>query len=192
MADLVVLASGSGSNFQAIVERVRTTRHRVSALITNTPDAYAIRRAESLGVPWIVVDYAAGRSEAEARLLDVLTSFRPALIALAGFMKVLPPPIVDAFAPSIYNIHPSLLPDFAGLHAIERSWESDVPRLGITIHHVDAGVDTGTVIEQHSFARDEVPSLAEAEARIHALEHSHYPRVLCEALDRLDDSRSAM
>ncbi len=192
MAELVVLASGSGSNFQAIVERVRTTRHRVSALITNTPDAYAIRRAESLGVASIVVDYASGRSAAESQLLDLLTTLDPDLIALAGFMKVLPPPIVDAFAPAIYNIHPSLLPDFPGLNAIERSWKSDASRLGITIHYVDAGVDTGTVIEQHSFAREEASSLEEAEAQIHALEHSHYPRVLCEALDRLDDRRSAM
>ncbi|TVQ24126.1 MAG: phosphoribosylglycinamide formyltransferase [Spirochaetaceae bacterium] len=192
MAELVVLASGSGSNFEAIARRVRTTHHRLTALITNTPDAYAIRRAESIGVPWIVVDYASGRSAAEAQLLDLLTTLDPDLIALAGFMKVLPPPIVDAFASAIYNIHPSLLPDFAGLNAIERSWNSGASRLGITIHYVDAGIDTGTVIEQHSFAREEVSSLEEAEARIHALEHSHYPRVLCEALDRPGDRRSAM
>jgi len=184
VADFVVLASGSGTNFDAIAGYEPLSAHRLLALVTDNPDAYALRRAERRGIASIVVNYGAGRRDAETRLGRVLDSLSPDLIVLAGFMKVLPGTLVDRFAGRIVNIHPSMLPDFPGLHAIERSYADPDARMGISIHVVDHGVDTGALVEQHEAARDGAESLAEMEERIHALEHEHYPRVVAALLAR--------
>ncbi|MFW5686041.1 MAG: phosphoribosylglycinamide formyltransferase, partial [Spirochaetota bacterium] len=176
MAEFVVLASGSGTNFEAIAQAFRGSDHNLQALITDNPSAYALVRAENLGVPSIVVDYGAGRAAAEKRLLGVLTTLCPDLVVLAGFMKILPSPIVSAFTGRIVNIHPSILPAHPGMHAIERSFAEPSCRMGITIHTVDDGVDTGPVLAQFEVERTGHETLEEMERRIHELEHTHYPR----------------
>jgi len=185
VADFVVLASGSGTNFDAIAAYEPLAAHRLLALVTDNPDAVALRRAEQRGIASIVVHYGAGRRDAEARLCRVLDSLSPDLVVLAGFMKVLPAEIVDRFAGRIVNIHPSMLPAYPGLRAIERSYADQDSRMGVSIHLVDHGVDTGPLVEQHAAARDGTETLSEMEARIHALEHEHYPRVVAALLARV-------
>lgn len=112
----------------------------------------------------------------------------PDLIALAGFMRILSPGFVAGIGRAIVNVHPALLPRHAGLDAIRRSFESEDERLGITVHFVDDGVDTGPVIRQERITRREGEVLAEAEKRIHALEHRVFPAVLAELLSTYDDT----
>lgn len=189
MSEFVVLASGSGTNFQAVADAFAGSEHELLALVSDNPAAYALVRAELLGIPSIVVPYSVGRRAAEERLERVLRSLDPELIVLAGFMKILPASLVDAFAGRIVNIHPSLLPDYPGLRAIERSY-SGGGRMGITIHTVDHDVDTGPIIAQFEAARSGDETLEEMEQRIHDLEHTHYPRIIRERLDRIGEGRT--
>ena len=186
MADFVVLASGSGSNFEAIVRGISGGPHRLLALVSDNPAAHALVRSERLGVASVVVNYGAGRRRAETRLARLLHSYQPDLIVLAGFMKVLPPHIVETYPDRIVNIHPSLLPDYPGLHSIERSYADAGGKMGITIHVVDRGVDTGPVLARFVADRTGCPSLEEMEHRIHELEHRHYPEIIEEQLDAIE------
>ncbi len=188
MAEFVVLASGSGSNFEAIARHPGLADHRLLALITDNPHAYALTRAEKLGISSVVVNYAAGRRAAEERLGTLLDSFEPALVVLAGFMKVLPARLVDRFSERIVNIHPSLLPNYPGLHAIEASFSDAESHMGVTIHIVDHGVDTGRIIAQFKADRSEIDSLEQMEERIHTLEHRHYPAVIADRLSLIERS----
>jgi phosphoribosylglycinamide formyltransferase-1 len=185
MAELIVLASGSGTNFEAIAHRVTNTPHRLSALVTDKPAAGAIARAGRLGIPVENISYEHSRSAAEQQLAAICERRNPDLICLAGFMRILTPGFVERFPGRIINIHPSILPDFPGLRAIERSFADPKAELGISIHYVDAGVDTGPIIEQHRVERTANLDLASAEAAIHRLEHRYYPEVVVRLLDNL-------
>ncbi len=160
--------------------------HRLLALITDRANAPVVDRADRLGVPSLVISYEAGRAQAEDRLLDALGRLQPDLIVLAGFMKILPPAIVDRFRGRILNIHPALLPSYPGRNAIERSYADRHSPMGITVHYVDEGVDTGPVLARVDADRSDDPTLEEMEARIHALEHDHYPRIIAEQLDAIE------
>lgn len=188
MANLAVFASGNGSNFEAIVHALQNTPHRVVCLISDQPKAFALDRAKRLGIPVHVFRFRtpAERETSEKGILEVLKNYKTDLIALAGFMRVLSPLFVDAYPKRIVNIHPSLLPKYPGVHGIRDSFLSRDPELGITIHYVDYGVDSGPIILQRSFKRAGTESLEEIEERIHRLEHEEYPRVLLQLLDSLE------
>ena len=190
MASLVVMASGSGSNFEALARAaLATRRHEVLRLVCDNPEAYVIKRAESLGVPVVLVSYEGRQKiEAEAEIISEVGEHSVDIIALAGYMRILTPRFVDAFAGRIVNIHPSLLPKYPGTDGIGDSYESLDSELGITIHLVDYGVDTGPILLQKSFARTMQESRDEIERRIHGLEHTHYPEVVIGLLDSHDDA----
>ena len=185
---MVVCASGNGSNFQAICDGLRGSPHRVTGLVCDVAAAYALTRAEIARVPSVLVPYREGRPGAEARMQRAIDEWRPDLLALAGFMRILSAEFVDKYAGRIVNIHPSLLPKYPGLHAIERSFESADRVVGITIHLVDHEVDSGKIIEQRSFERHEGETVLELERRIHALEHDTYPRVVASLLSDLRET----
>ncbi len=175
---IVVLASGNGSNFEAIVKHIREQKLPivVEALITDNPGAYAIERAKRLGIPVKVLPFKSfkNREEFNQSLLELLKSINPDLIVLAGFMKILPPKIVRAFWRKIVNIHPSLLPAFPGLNAIEKAFKYGVKVTGVTVHFVDEGVDTGPIIMQECVKIEENDTLETLEEKIHAVEHRIY------------------
>lgn len=177
MADLVILASGSGSNFEALVNAVRHQGHRAIGLICDQPRAMVVQRSERLGVPVHMVNYGAGRELAENEVLALLRKLEPDVIALAGYMRILPAMIVREFRGRIVNIHPSLLPAYPGLHAIGRSYEAGAA-MGITVHLVDEGVDTGPILAQQELHYDRDEPLETIEARVHDLEHALYPEVV--------------
>ena len=192
MGRVAVLASGSGSNFQAICEDLGTGPHDVVGLICDQPQAAVLSRAESLGVPSVLVPYGHGvdaRRDAERRIADALRGWRPDLIALAGFMRIFSPDFVRTSTGRIINIHPSLLPRHPGLRAIERAYEAADEVVGITVHFVDDGVDTGEIIRRETLARREGETLDELEVRIHELEHQTYPEVIQSLLGGLGGLR---
>ncbi len=187
MAEIVVFASGSGSNFEAIVHGLSETPHMVACLITDNPSAPAIDRAKRLGVPHRIIPYGKPRTEAETRIRAALEPYRPTLIVLAGFMRLLSPSFVDSFPDRILNIHPSLLPRHPGLNAIRSSYDSSDEDAGITIHVVDHGVDTGPILFQKSFKKSECHDFEEFEDRIHTLEHTWFPVVINDYLAKIEE-----
>ena len=194
MGSVAILASGSGSNFQAICEKLAAGPHDVAGLLCDQPDAGVLERAEDLAVPSVVVAYDRSANEsgrhAERRMELILHEWAPDLVVLAGFMRVLSPGFVNVFPRMIVNIHPSLLPKHRGLHAIERSFNAGDEVVGITVHFVDHGVDTGEIIRQETLTRERDETLADLEARIHALEHQTFPDVVQALLDGLGESRT--
>ena len=190
MANLAVFASGGGTNFQALAEALRATRHKTACLITDKKNAFALRRAQALGIPSHYVSYAGrSREEAEDQMIALLAPCQIDCIALAGFMRLLTPRLIDAYPSRIVNIHPALLPKYPGAHGIADSYASGDRELGITIHYVDYGLDSGPIILQKSFIRGDVESIEDVEKRIHELEHLWYPRVIIRLLDAAENGQ---
>jgi len=187
---IAVIASGRGSNFQAVIDAIKAGAVPVTcvALITDNPKAYAIKRAEQAQVPVIIVDYAAysSRQEYEQALLRAMKRVNPDLFVLAGYMRIVGKEIVKAFSGRMINIHPALLPSFTGLHAQRQAVAYGVKVSGCTVHFVDESLDGGPVIVQQTvpvMEGDDEDALAE---RILAHEHQCLPyaiRLFCE--DRL-------
>jgi phosphoribosylglycinamide formyltransferase-1 len=187
---IVVVASGRGSNFQAIIESLQRGMIPAAcvALVTDNPEAYAIERAEAAGIPVVVIDYAAfaSRELYEQALLSALRNARPDLIVLAGYMRILGQAIVREYAGKMINIHPALLPSFTGLHAQRQALLHGVKVAGCTVHFVDESLDGGPVILQRCVRvmdEDDEDTLAQ---RILIQEHIALPeavRLFCE--DRL-------
>jgi len=189
VANAVVLASGNGSNFQAIAERVAESPHRIVALVCDRYGVPVLERARNLGIEAIVIDYATDRAAAEERLAEILTDLRPDYIFLAGFMKIISADLVSEFEGRMVNVHPALLPRYPGLNAIERAYAAGDATLGVTIHYVDAGVDTGPIIAQRSIERAAGDSLEAVEQRIHEIEHQLFPEVALALLDSVGASQ---
>jgi phosphoribosylglycinamide formyltransferase-1 len=185
---LAVLASGKGSNFEALaLASAASGRHETVILVCDRREAPAFERASRLGVPSAYVKYP-GRAldEAEAEIRTALEAARADVVALAGFMRILSPAFVAGWEGRLLNVHPSLLPRHQGAHAIERSWESGDAELGITVHFVDGGMDSGPIVLQRSFPREAAADAAAAESMIHSLEHEWYPRAVLAVLDGQD------
>jgi len=190
MANLAVLASGSGTNFEAIVTALAPTPHRVVLLVCDKPGAGCLDRAARLGVRSVVVAYGRGgtsevRQAAERSITEALETAGADLVALAGFMRILTGLFVGHWKGRLVNLHPALLPRHPGAHGIADSFASQDPELGVTVHWVDEGVDTGTILAQSSFVRTPAMTIEDAETRIHVLEHDLYPKTLVQLLDRL-------
>lgn len=187
MANVVILTSGNGSNFQAICEALKPTPHKVVAMICNKKNAFSFTRAQNLSIPSYHVPYLGRtREEAEKDIDELLTRLKPHLIVLAGFMKLLSPTFTEKYQGKIINIHPALLPKYPGTHGIEESFASTDSELGVTVHFVDGGMDTGAVIRQQSFLRTGEESLEEIEEKIHQCEHQLYPQVVIELLNQVE------
>ncbi len=188
MARLAVLASGSGSNFEAIAEKISGSEHEICCLVCDKKDAYVFKRAERFGIKSHFVSYPGRkREDTEKEITEILEAAGTDLVALAGFMRLLTPQLIDHFPRKIINIHPSLLPKYPGKHGILDSYNSEDTELGITIHRVDYGLDTGPIIMQKSFKRCGKESIEEIESMIHQLEHQSYPDVLLEILGEIDN-----
>ncbi|MFA6363985.1 phosphoribosylglycinamide formyltransferase [Methanoregula sp.] len=187
---IVVVASGRGSNFQAIIGALQRGNIPAEcvALVTDNPKAYAIERAEAANIPVVVVDYGsfATRELYEQALLAALHEVRPDLVILAGYMRILGSAIVREYAGKMVNIHPALLPSFTGLHAQRQALEQGVKLAGCTVHFVDESLDGGPIILQRCVRvmdDDDEDTLAN---RILIQEHLALPeavRLFCE--DRL-------
>jgi phosphoribosylglycinamide formyltransferase-1 len=149
-ARLIVLASGSGSTLEAVIGAVQAGdfNAEVVAAGTDRPDCLAMKRAAEAGVPTFAVTFAdyPVRADWDAALAEVLANYRPDLVVLAGFMRLLAADTVNRF--SMINTHPSLLPSFPGAHAIPEALAHGVKLTGVTVHRVDAGLDTGPILAQ--------------------------------------------
>jgi phosphoribosylglycinamide formyltransferase-1 len=177
---LVVLISGSGTNLQAILDACRegTLRAQVAAVISNKSDAFGLERARRAGVPAVVRPRPKeqDRREYDSQLADLVDTYHPDWVILAGWMRVLSSNFLNRFPNRVINLHPALPGTFPGTHAIERAFEAfqkgEIRRTGVMVHLVpDEGVDCGPVLQQQEVAILPVDTLETLEARIHSVEH---------------------
>jgi phosphoribosylglycinamide formyltransferase-1 len=190
---LVVLASGSGTNLQAILDKLHGKEGiEVVGVASDKPAAKALARARKASIETAVfpLDDYLDREERDAAMADWIDSKGTHLIVLAGYMQLLSAPFVQRFRNSIVNVHPALLPAFPGLDAIGQALDAGVETTGVTVHFVDEGVDTGPPIVQREVPVPPDRDRAALEAAIHAVEHELYPeaiRMLARQLSRASD-----
>lgn len=184
-----VLASGRGSNFQAIIDEIEAGRLKASIqlLVADNPDAYAIERAKKHSIEYLYINPKSFNSKDDffSAIADALKERKIELVVLAGFMRIVKRPLIEAFPNRIINIHPALLPAFPGLHSQKQALDYGVRFSGCTVHFVDEGMDTGPVIIQAVepvFPSDNEETLS---GRILKLEH----RILPEAIRLYSEGR---
>ena len=193
MKNIVILISGGGSNMAAIVRTAQQENWeqrygaRIAAVVSNKADAGGLAFARGQGVATEVLDHKgfASREAFDAELAALIDRHAPALVVLAGFMRILTPGFVERFAGRLINIHPSLLPAFTGLHTHQRAIDAGCKFAGVTVHQVTAELDVGPILDQAVvpvLPDDTADSLA---ARVLTQEHVIYPRAVRALVQRL-------
>lgn len=177
--DVVVLLSGTGSNLQALIDSARTDDSpvRIAAVISNRADAYGLQRAKEAGIPTRFLDHTTfeGREAFDQGLIELIDTFQPKLVVLAGFMRILSAGFVRHYQGRLLNIHPSLLPKYKGLHTHQRALEAADTEHGCSVHFVTEELDGGPLVVQAVIPvelHDSPQSLAQ---RVHVQEHRIYP-----------------
>ena len=182
MKRLAFLVSGSGTNMQNLIQKIKAGEVHAEAtiVISNKPGVKALEKAAALGVGTVVIEHRAypDREAFDRALSECLERHKIDIIVLAGFMRVLTEGFVKKYYGRLINIHPALLPAFPGAHAIKNAWNAKVKETGVTVHFVDTGVDTGSVILQRKVPILPDDTLDTLEARIHSLEYEIYPQAV--------------
>ncbi|MGO2201920.1 phosphoribosylglycinamide formyltransferase [Pseudomonas helleri] len=177
--DVVVLLSGTGSNLQALIDScaIKDSPARIRAVISNRADAYGLQRAKDAGVDTRVLDHTAfeGREAFDAALIEVIDTFNPQLVVLAGFMRILSAGFVRHYQGRLLNIHPSLLPKYKGLHTHQRALQAGDSEHGCSVHFVTEELDGGPLVVQAIIAVESDDSPHSLAQRVHAQEHRIYP-----------------
>jgi phosphoribosylglycinamide formyltransferase-1 len=188
---LGILGSGSGSNMQAILDAIDagTLDARIALVLSDNPDAFILERARNRGIETGMIDCRGFRTkfpeEAQEETAARLKAAGVELVCLAGFLRLVKRPLLDAFPNRIVNIHPALLPAFPGLESWKQALDAGVAETGATVHFVDDGMDTGPVILQ-----ERVPVLPDdtaetLHARIQVAEHRLYPAAIAKVAEGL-------
>ncbi len=177
-----VLASGRGSNFQAIIDAVASGRlkAKIALLISDNPNAYAIERAQKHGIESIVMapSQYASRNDYYRAVAAELKIREVGLVVLAGFMRIVGRPLIEVFRHRIMNIHPALLPAFPGLHGQKQADDYGVKISGCTVHFVDEGMDTGPIIIQAAVPAEFEDTEESLSERILRMEHRIFPEAI--------------
>lgn len=176
---LAVLASGTGSNLQALIDQLHGRDGiEIVAVASDKPQAQALERAKAAGIAtrvFAAADFAGGRAERDAAMagwLDV------DLVVLAGYMQLLGPDFLERFGGRVINVHPSLLPAFTGIDAVGQALDYGVKVFGVTVHFVDGGVDTGPILLQEAVALPNAQTRDEVFEALHEIEHRLLPRAV--------------
>jgi phosphoribosylglycinamide formyltransferase-1 len=182
---VVILGSGRGSNAEALLEAMkagRLGRAEIVSILSDKPDAGILALGARYGVPSSFVDPAPFRTklegEGERRFIEAVSACSPDLVVLAGFMRVLKPGFLTAFAGRIINLHPSLLPSFPGLDAIGQAFRRGVKLTGCTVHEVTLEVDGGPILDQAAVRIEQSDTPETLAAKVHAAEHALLPAVV--------------
>jgi phosphoribosylglycinamide formyltransferase-1 len=189
---VVILGSGRGSNAEAILlaqQAGQLGRAQVVQIFSDQPAAGILALGERFGVPAAFLDAAPFKTKldgaAEEHYIAAITACNPDLIVLAGFMRVIKPGFLTAFAGKIINLHPSLLPSFPGLDGIGQAWRRGVKISGCTVHYVTMEVDGGPIIDQAAVRRDSADTPESFAQKIHAAEHALLPAVIARLSERV-------
>lgn len=196
---IVVLVSGNGSNLQAIIDDISEHKinAKISAVIANQESAYALTRAENAGIPALYIDHKsfASREEYDAKMASCIDEFKPNLIVLAGFMRILTSSFVEHFQGRMLNIHPSLLPKYKGLHTHQRAIDAGDKEHGASVHFVTPELDGGPVVLQSKVPVFEQQDEQELADRVQQQERQMYPLVIkwfCEDRLKMINNRAVL
>ncbi|WP_178198391.1 phosphoribosylglycinamide formyltransferase [Ligilactobacillus sp. Marseille-Q7487] len=185
---VAIFASGNGSNFEVLAQAFQAKKiaGNLVLLFCDHPDAYVIERAKKYKIKTVsfTVKECGGKGLYEKKIAQLLEQENIDFIALAGYMRVIGPLILSKYEGKIVNIHPAYLPEYPGLHSIERALADGKQKTGVTIHYIDSGVDSGPIIAQEHVAILADDTLETLEQRVHACEHRMYPRVLAQILEK--------
>lgn len=188
---VAIFASGNGSNFEALAQAFADQKipGELTLLFCDHPDAYVLQRAQKFNVKTVSFTVKQCQTKAlyEQKILALLQQEKIDFIALAGYMRVIGPEILAQYEGRIVNIHPAYLPEYPGLHSIERAFDDQQQQTGVTIHYIDAGLDSGPIIAQERIDILKEDTLAQLEARVHACEHRLYPQVLAKILQEIKE-----
>lgn len=189
-ARLAILLSGRGSNMLALLEATKTGvlqgLAEVVVVFSNKPDAFGLEAAAALGCPVASLPSQGRKREAfDAEAAALLQQYRPDLVVLAGYMRILSPAFIQPFAGRILNIHPADTHQHQGLHAYEWALDNKLSETKITVHLVDEGLDTGSIIAQQAVDLRGADTLAEVERRGLAVEHELYASALAELIQKI-------
>lgn len=193
MKNIVILISGGGSNMAAIVKTAqqehweRRLGARVAAVVSNKADAKGLACARAQGIATEVLDHKQfpSREAFDTELAAVIDRHNPALVVLAGFMRILTPGFVAHYAGRLVNIHPSLLPAFTGLHTHQRAIDAGCRFAGCTVHQVTAELDVGPIVEQAVVPVLEGDTAEQLAARVLTQEHLIYPRAVARLIQKI-------
>ena len=181
LSKIVILISGSGSNLQSFIDACSAgvVDGKIMAVISNRPGVKGLDRASAADIPNIVIDHRAfqSREEFDQHLAEVITSFTPDLVVLAGFMRILTDGFVNQFIGKLINIHPSLLPSYPGLNTHQRAIEAGDSTAGATVHFVTSELDGGPAILQAAVPILPKDTAVDLAARVLIVEHEIYPVV---------------
>ena len=182
MINIGVLASGNGTNLQAIFDAIETGQieGRICIVISDKPDAYALKRAQKHHIEKQYVDFKnfSNREEYDKKIVSILREKNCDLVVLAGYMKILSSYFINAYKNKIMNIHPALLPSFPGLHVQKKALDYGAKVSGCTVHFVDEGLDSGPIIIQRAVEIKEDDKEETLTKRILKEEHQIYPRAI--------------
>ncbi|KAF1011885.1 MAG: Phosphoribosylglycinamide formyltransferase [Pseudomonas fluorescens] len=177
--DVVVLLSGTGSNLQALIDSTRTgdSPMRIAAVISNRSEAYGLQRARDAGIAACSLDHKAfeGREAFDSALIELIDTFNPKLVVLAGFMRILSADFVRHYHGRLLNIHPSLLPKYKDLHTHQRALEAGDTEHGCSVHFVTEELDGGPLVVQAVVPVESADSAQTLAQRVHTQEHRIYP-----------------
>ncbi len=181
--DIVVLISGNGSNLQAMIDAIATgalKNARIRAVLSNRPDAFGLERAASAGIPAEVIDHRQfdSREAFDAQMQKTIDRYKPGLVVLAGFMRILSSDFVRHYAGRMINIHPSLLPAFTGLNTHQRALDAGVTEHGVSVHFVTEELDGGPVIARARVAIHPDDDALQLARRVQQEEHHLYPATI--------------
>ena len=182
MITLGVLVSGGGTNLQAIIDAIAHGEldARIGVVVSSNPEAYGLVRAEKAGIPHVAmqrVDYDDPIAADEA-IVKVLEEHGVEYVAMAGYMRMVRQPLLEAFPNRIVNLHPALLPSFAGAHGIADAFDYGVKVTGVTVHFANAEMDAGPIIAQQAVEVRPDDTMDTLEERIHEVEHELFPTTL--------------
>ena len=179
---LGVLISGSGTNLQAIIDRMATGAldATIELVVSSRPSAYGLKRAEAAGIQTLTLskEIYADPEQADEVIASSLRRAGVDYVIMAGYMRMVHDPILAAFPNRVINLHPALLPSFKGAHAIQDAYDYGVKVTGVTVHVADGRYDCGPIIAQRALAVEEAWTVDELEEHIHAIEHELYPDVI--------------
>ncbi|MBT8145210.1 MAG: phosphoribosylglycinamide formyltransferase [Gammaproteobacteria bacterium] len=177
---VAVLISGNGSNLQALIDASKDSNYRIVGVISNNPQAFGLQRAEQADIPTSIIDHRTypDRISFDRELMAQLDELKPALIVLAGFMRILSSEFVNHFAGRIINIHPSLLPKYPGTNTHQRVLDAGDDQHGVSIHFVTEHLDGGPVVAHASVPVDSEDDVDSLQQKIHFEEHRIYPQVV--------------
>lgn len=177
-----VLISGSGTNLQALIDRIAdgSLNATIELVVSSRPSAYGLKRAEEAGIQTLTLskEVYADPIAADEVIAHELLAHGVEYVIMAGYMRMVRAPLLATFPDRIVNLHPALLPSFPGAHAIDDAYERGVKVTGVTVHFANAAYDAGPIIAQRALPVEEGWDVEELEAHIHEIEHELYPQVV--------------